>query len=56
MTVDEAHVLFTSKQIAAFVNEALNEVLPVNRASSFIKTLGITELRKSDRGTARGWI
>jgi len=56
MQPDVAHVLITSKQMALIINEALNEQLPVNRASSFVKTLGISELRKSDRGAARGWI
>lgn len=53
---DQACVLITSKDMAVIINEALNEQLPVNRASSFVKTLGIPELRKSDRGCARGWI
>lgn len=53
---DQSCVLITSKDMAQIINEALNEQFPVNRASSFVKTLGIPELRKSDRGCARGWI
>jgi hypothetical protein len=53
---DAENVFIPSKTVAAFVNEAIGEKRPVNRANAFLKTLSIRELRKSDRGHERGWI
>jgi hypothetical protein len=49
-------VLIPSRVAAELVERATGERRPVNKASAYLKTLGITELRKSDRAEARGWI
>jgi hypothetical protein len=49
-------ILIPSATVAYIVNEALGEKRPINKASAYLKTLGIKELRKSDRSDARGWM
>jgi hypothetical protein len=49
-------VWIPSAEAAAFVNAALGENRPINRAIIYLTTLGITTLRKSDRQGARGWV
>jgi hypothetical protein len=45
-----------SRTAAHWCNEALNENRPTQRATSYLETLGITELRYSRRGDrGRGW-
>jgi hypothetical protein len=43
-------------QAAAVVNEALGEHYPTNKAGTYLRTLAIVELRRSDRGHGRGWV
>jgi hypothetical protein len=49
------NVFFPSAVVANIVADATGEKRPVNRASAYLKTLGIKELRKTDRCTDRGW-
>ncbi len=48
--------LIPSKVAAEILKDATGEARPPNKASAYLKTLGITELRKSDRSDARGWV
>jgi hypothetical protein len=42
--------------VAGIVNEATNELRrPTNRATAYLRTLTISELRESRRGQGRGW-
>jgi hypothetical protein len=52
----EAKVLIPSSVAADIVNEATGESRPKNKASGYLKTLKIKELRKSDRGVGKGWL
>jgi hypothetical protein len=56
----DADVVFIpSGEAAAIVNAATGERFPTNRASSYLATLAIPELKKSDRGAeagGRGWL
>lgn len=54
----DLEVVWVPAQVAAeIVQRATGEKYPVNRASAFLKTLGIAELRKSDQGgRGRGWV
>ena len=51
-------ILIPSSILAAWINEQLpaGKRLAVNQASAFVKTLGIANLRKSDRQGNRGWL
>lgn len=49
-------VMIPSAVAAKILEKATDEKRPTNRASGFLKTLGIPELRKSDRGELRGWV
>jgi hypothetical protein len=49
-------VLIPSRVAADLVERATGERRPVNKASAYLKTLGITELRKSDRAKFRGFV
>lgn len=53
---DSQVVLFPSRLVAGIVEQATNEKRATNKTSAYLRTLGITELRKSNRATARGWI
>jgi len=50
------NIFIPSADIRTIVNDATGEKRPVNKSSAYLKTLGIQELRKSDRGHGRGWI
>ena len=41
--------------VAAVVNLATNDRRPVNKATAYLRTLSIAELRESRRGSGRGW-
>ncbi|MBL8822433.1 MAG: DUF3854 domain-containing protein [Planctomycetia bacterium] len=46
----------SSLRMAEVVNRVTGMKRPTNRVSSYLSQLNIPELRKSDRGTARGWM
>jgi hypothetical protein len=48
-------VFITSKEAARLLQEATGEQRPTNRASQYIATLSIPELRKSAHNGERGW-
>jgi putative DNA primase/helicase len=50
-----AVVWIPSAVAACLVNEATGEPRPKNKANTFLGTLGIRELRKSNQGKGRGW-
>jgi hypothetical protein len=51
-----ANVFIPSRIAADIVNAATGEKRPTNKATSYLKTLSLPELRKSDRGEGRGWV
>jgi hypothetical protein len=53
---DEASVFISSQRMAELVYAATGEKMTVGRASNYIKTLAITELKKRDQNTQRGWL
>jgi hypothetical protein len=53
---DGERIFVPSAEAAAWVSTATRTAYPTNKASSFLNGLSISELRKSDRGKARGWI
>jgi hypothetical protein len=42
--------------MARIIEAPTREKRPTNRATVYLKSLGITELRKSDREGQRGWV
>ena len=52
---DYSVVWIDSQTAARLCNEALGERRPVQKASSYLTTLSIDELRYSRRGSKRGW-
>jgi hypothetical protein len=52
---DTEVVFISSKEAADIVNEATGEKRPTNKATAFLGTLPIPELRKSKREGARGF-
>jgi hypothetical protein len=52
---DHDVVWISSREAAVLVNEATLEKRPVNKANAYLRTLHIEELRRSNRGTGRGW-
>jgi hypothetical protein len=48
-------VWIPTSALARMVEAATGEKRPVNKASTYLGTLVIPELRKSNRGTGRGW-
>jgi hypothetical protein len=52
---DREAVWIPARVAAAVVNEATGEKYPTNRATSYLGTLTIAELRKSNRQGVRGW-
>lgn len=55
LAADTAVIWFVSKDVADIVNEATDEKRARNKATAYLRTLGIPELRESRRGTGRGW-
>jgi hypothetical protein len=53
---ETAVVRITSKEVAEIVTGATNESRPVTKVTPYVRTLGIKELRKSDRSDAKGWV
>jgi hypothetical protein len=49
-------VWIASATVAAIVNVATNERRPVNKATAYLRTLTIEELRENRLGTGRGWL
>jgi hypothetical protein len=52
---DKAAVWISAEQAAGIVNKATGEKYPTNRAGVYLRTLSISELRKSDVHGVRGW-
>jgi hypothetical protein len=52
---DETRVFITSSRLAFIVSEATGDKLATNKVSGHLASLGIPELRKSNRGSERGW-
>jgi hypothetical protein len=52
---DTEAVFIPSGEAARIANEALGENRATNKASTHLATLAVPELRKSWKGTARGW-
>jgi hypothetical protein len=54
----DTDVIWIPSNVAAtLLNQALNENRPTNKAANYLRTLGIEELQKSDRGGfGRGWV
>jgi hypothetical protein len=52
---DTEGVLIPAADAAAIVNAATGERYPTRKASNYLGTLAIAELRKSDRGGMRAW-
>jgi hypothetical protein len=52
---DQDAIFIPSKVAAQILLDATNERRPTNKASAHLKTLGISELRKSDRDQ-KGWV
>jgi hypothetical protein len=48
--------LIPSAAAAEIVNLATGEKRAVNKANAYLKTLAIRQLRRSNRGFARGWV
>jgi hypothetical protein len=48
-------VWLSTAEVAFLVNDATGEFRPHNKASAFLGTLGIPELKKSNRAHGRGW-
>jgi hypothetical protein len=56
-TPDQQVILIPTAMMASIVNNATNQRhRPVNQTSAHVKTLGIPELRKSDRAKHRAWV
>jgi hypothetical protein len=53
---DREAVWMPSRVVAAVVNGASGEHRPPNKASAYLRTLAIAELRASRRGFGRGWV
>jgi hypothetical protein len=53
---DGDNVFILTGDAAAILNAATNERRATNKASSYLKTLGIRELRKSAKNGDRGWV
>jgi hypothetical protein len=51
---DTMAVFFKSKNLAEIVNQAMGENRPVNKATAYLRTLHIPELRESRHGDGRG--
>jgi hypothetical protein len=49
-------VLIPSASICDWVETVTKRKLPTNHASAFLKSLGIPNLRKSDRQGSRNWL
>jgi hypothetical protein len=52
---EQETVWIPSAILAGIVNAATNEKKPTNKATAYLRTLTIPELKESRRGTGRGW-
>lgn len=52
----EQSAFISSVKLAEVVNLVTGVMRPTNRVSSYLSQMNIPELRKSDRGSARGWM
>jgi hypothetical protein len=53
---DREAIWIPSKDLAGITNSAMGDNRPVNKATAYLRTLGIPELRESRRGSGRGWV
>ncbi|MEI7686804.1 MAG: hypothetical protein WCL32_17430 [Planctomycetota bacterium] len=47
---------FTTGEITGWVQDATGSKLPINKTTPYLRTLAITELRYSARGSGPGWV